>query len=167
WIGILCCVIQLIMMPYLATVVDRTNPRILAGIGAVLMSVTAIMFFPLFETGNLLLAGIATVAAHASTSFAFAVIPPILTQAFPSRIRYTGVSMAYQFGSILGGGFAPMIATTLFAATGQTWPIGLYVVTASVLMLLSIAGLGLYYRAQNAARRDAASDERQEMVSAQ
>ncbi|HIY85815.1 MAG TPA: MHS family MFS transporter [Candidatus Yaniella excrementavium] len=167
WIGILCCVIQLIMMPYLATVVDRTNPRILAGIGAVLMSITAIIFFPLFETGNLLLAGIATVAAHASTSFAFAAIPPILTQAFPSRIRYTGVSMAYQFGSILGGGFAPMIATTLFAATGQTWPIGLYVVTASVLMLLSIAGLGLYYRAQNAARRDAASDERQEMVSAQ
>src|SRR5699024_11612168 len=108
-----------------------------------------------------------TVAAHASTSFAFAAIPPILTQAFPSRIRYTGVSMAYQFGSILGGGFAPMIATTLFAATGQTWPIGLYVVTASVLMLLSIAGLGLYYRAQNAARRDAASDARQEMVSAQ
>src|SRR5699024_12083787 len=50
WIGILCCVIQLIMMPDLATVLDRTNPRILAGIGAVLMSVTAIMFFPLFDT---------------------------------------------------------------------------------------------------------------------
>src|SRR5690625_6082203 len=107
------------MMPYLAAVVDRINLMLLAGVGAVLMPMTAIMSFPLFETGNLLLAGIATVAAHASTTFAFAAIPPILTQAFQSRIRYTGVSMAYQFGSILGGGFAPMIATTLFAATGQ------------------------------------------------
>jgi len=130
------------------------------------MPITAIMSFPLFETGNLLLAGIATVAAHASTTFAFAAIPPILTQAFQSRIRYTGVSMAYQFGSILGGGFAPMIATTLFAATGQTWPIGLCVVTASILMLFSIAGLGMYYRAKNATSRTTTSEEHQEMASA-
>lgn len=50
--------------------------------------------------------------------------------------------MAYQFGSLLSGGFTPIIATTLFAATGQTGPVGLYVASASVLMLRSIAGLG-------------------------
>jgi hypothetical protein len=42
--------------------------------------------------------------------------------------------MAYQFGAIVGGGIAPLIATSLLAATGSTTPIALYVVGASLLM---------------------------------
>ncbi len=146
WIGILCCVIQMVMIPVLAVIVDRGNPRIMGMAGAVLMAAAALAFFPLFNTGNIALAGLATVLAHASTSFVWAVVPPILARAFPGPVRYTGISMAYQFGAIIGGGFAPIIATALLAATGQTWPIALYVVIASAVMLLSIIGLGVYYR---------------------
>lgn len=149
WIGIICCVIQLIMIPTLAMLVDKWNPRIVGIIGAIVMAVTSLTFFPLFETGNIVLAAIGTILAHASTSVVWAVVPSILSRAFPGRVRYSGVSMAYQFGAIVGGGFAPMIATALLAATGTTISVAIYSVIASVVMLLSIVGLYVYYKARN------------------
>ncbi len=137
WIGIACCVLQIIMLPLLARRADRTGLTRMAVLGAVLMAVTALLFFPLFNTGNIWLAALATIMAHASTSFAWSVVPPILTQAFPAHIRYSGISMAYQFGAIVGGGFAPLIATSLLAQTGTSWSVAIYVVVAALIMLVS------------------------------
>jgi len=136
WIGIGCCALQIVMVPVLAGLADRTGLVRWAVIGAVLMGVTAFTFFWLFDTGNLALAALATVLAHASTSFAWAVVPPLLTRAFPARVRYTGISMAYQFGAIVGGGFAPLIATSLLAATGTPISVAVYVAVASAVMLV-------------------------------
>lgn len=144
WIGIACCVLQIIMLPLLARRADRTGLTRMAALGAVLMAVTALLFFPLFNTGNIWLAALATILAHASTSFAWSVVPPILTQAFPANIRYSGISMAYQFGAIAGGGFAPLIATSLLAQTGSSWSVALYVVFAALVMLASTLVLSRY-----------------------
>ena len=136
WIGIGCCALQIVMVPFLARVADRTGLVRWAVAGAVLMGITAFTFFLLFDTGNLALAAVGTVLAHASTSFAWAVVPPLLTRAFPARVRYTGISMAYQFGAIVGGGFAPLIATSLLAATGTPISVAVYVAIASAVMLV-------------------------------
>jgi MFS family permease len=144
WIGILCCVVQIFMVPLLARRADRTGLTGMAATGAVLMIVGALLFFPLFNTGNIWLAALATLLAHASTSFAWAVVPPILTRAFPGRVRYSGISMAYQFGAIIGGGFAPLIATTLLAQTGTSWSVAGYVVVACLIMLASTMLLTRY-----------------------
>lgn len=148
WIGIICCIAQMIAVPLLATRVDKGRPRVLAAASAVMMAVAALVFFPLFETGNIFLAGLATLIVHASTYLAWALVPTILTRAFPGPIRYTGVSMSYQFGAIVGGGFAPLIATSLLASTGQTLSVALYMVGACLVMLLGVIGLGIYYRAR-------------------
>lgn len=103
-------------------------------LGGVLMAVTAVVFFQLFSTGEIWLAALGTILAHASTSFAWAIVPPLLARTFPSRLRYTGVSIAYQFGAIIGGGIAPLIATSLLASTGSTNPVAIYIVVASILM---------------------------------
>lgn len=136
WIGIACCVLQLCMLPWLARRADRTGLTRMAVLGAVLMAATALLFFPLFNTGNIWLAALATILAHASTSFAWSVVPPILTQAFPASIRYSGISMGYQFGAIAGGGFAPLIATSLLAQTGTSWSVAVYVVIACLVMMV-------------------------------
>lgn len=141
WVGILCCAIQIVMIPLLARAADRTGLARWGVIGAVLMAITAVAFFALFETGNIWLAALGTVLAHASTSFAWAVVPPLLTRAFPGAVRYTGISMAYQFGAIVGGGFAPLIATTLLASTGGSMSVALYVAGASLIMLCCVLAL--------------------------
>jgi predicted MFS family arabinose efflux permease len=145
-IGIICCLAQMIAIPLLALRVDKGNPRTLAVVGAGIMALTMLAFFPLFETGNIFLAGLATLLVHGSTYLPWALVSPMLGRAFPSAVRYTGVSMAYQFGAILGGGFAPMIATALLASSGATWPVALYVVGACAVMLLGVVGLSVYYR---------------------
>jgi hypothetical protein len=55
---------------------------------------------------------------------------------FPTRIRFSGVSIGKQFGVVLGGGIAPLVATSLFAQTGTTFAItGYYVALALAAMI--------------------------------
>jgi hypothetical protein len=42
-----------------------------------------------------------------------------LAEFFPSRIRYTSVSVPYHIGNGWGGGLVPFITSAAFAATGS------------------------------------------------
>lgn len=57
---------------------------------------------------------------------------------FPAHIRYSGASLGYQIGAILGGGLAPMIATALYAAFDTSFAITAYFVIIAVISLVSI-----------------------------
>lgn len=60
-----------------------------------------------------------------------------LPSLFPARVRYTGVSVTFNLGGILGGGLTPLIAETLVKQGGLTW-VGYYLAGAG---LLSLVGL--------------------------
>jgi MFS family permease len=57
---------------------------------------------------------------------------------FPAPVRFSGVSIAYALGAIVGGAFSPMIATALVQATGGTIAVGWYLVTMSVIALIAV-----------------------------
>src|SRR3954449_3746786 len=48
-------------------------------------------------------------------------IAAFLVESFPARIRYTSVSLPYHFGNGWFGGFTPVIATSIVAATGNRY----------------------------------------------
>ena len=52
---------------------------------------------------------------------------------FPTRIRYSGVSLAYQVTSIFAGSLAPIIAVALLRATDSATAVAIYVSVASVI----------------------------------
>lgn len=60
---------------------------------------------------------------------------------FPARVRYTGVSIAFNVGGIIGGGLAPMLAQVL-ADAGGLWLVGLYLAATSVVSFAALAMLG-------------------------
>jgi MFS family permease len=62
-----------------------------------------------------------------------------LPSLFPARVRYTGVSVTFNIGGILGGGLTPLIAETL-VKRGGLGLVGWYLAGAGV---LSLAGLAL------------------------
>jgi MFS family permease len=62
-----------------------------------------------------------------------------LPSLFPARVRYTGVSVTFNLGGILGGGLTPLIAEALVKQGGLTW-VGYYLAGAG---LLSLVGLVL------------------------
>ena len=54
----------------------------------------------------------------------------MMAELFPTRIRYSGASIAYQFTAIIAGSLAPIIAVLLYRETGSAWPVALYVAIA-------------------------------------
>jgi len=51
---------------------------------------------------------------------------------FPAKVRYSGMSLGFQLGTVLGGGFGPLIAQALTdAADGSTWTVSLYVLAVA------------------------------------
>ena len=56
---------------------------------------------------------------------------------FPARVRYTGVSLAFNMAGIIGGGLTPFVAQTL-SMRGGLWLVGGYL---AVLSLVSLAAL--------------------------
>ena len=55
---------------------------------------------------------------------------------YPASIRFSGVSISYALGAILGGAFAPLIAAALVKATGGTGSVTVY------LAVMTLIGLG-------------------------
>ena len=109
-----------------AILADRIGRKPVFLAGAALVTVWAWPFFLLVDTARpelILLAfavgtaGIAGMAGPQAT---------LVAALFPTAVRYSGASLAYQVGSIFGGALAPMIATALYAAYGSSTPIAAY-----------------------------------------
>jgi MFS family permease len=67
-------------------------------------------------------------------------IAAFLVESFPARIRYTSLSLPYHFGNGWFGGFTPLIATSIVAATGNRYA-GLYFPIAVALITFVVGGL--------------------------
>lgn len=62
----------------------------------------------------------------------------LYSELFPASIRFSGVSISYAIGAILGGAFAPMIAQALLDATGSSGAIAVYLVGMCVVALIAV-----------------------------
>ncbi|MGF9660296.1 MFS transporter [Arthrobacter crystallopoietes] len=76
------------------------------------------------------------------------------SEIFPASVRFSGVSISYALGAILGGAFAPTIATALVQATGTSTAVSVYlfvmtaVSIAAVLILRDRPGIDLSIKNQ-------------------
>ena len=64
--------------------------------------------------------------------------PRMYAEMFPANVRYSGISIGYAFGAILGGAFAAMIAEALLQSTGWTGSIGIYIMILSVISAVGV-----------------------------
>ncbi|WP_214371007.1 MFS transporter [Pseudonocardia sp. H11422] len=151
---LVACLIDIATVPLAAALADRIGRRTMLLAGAGYMAAVAFPFFWLFDTGSpwLILLGMILVVTigHAVT---YAAIAGFLAEIFEARFRYTGASVAYQFGGMITSGPAPFVAAALFAALGGSWAIALYIVGAC-----AVTALGLLL-VRNPAVTTGASDE--------
>jgi MFS transporter, MHS family, proline/betaine transporter len=71
-------------------------------------------------------------------------IPSILAEMFPTRVRYTALSVSYGFAVVLFGGFAPLISTWLVDLTGNPFAPAFYVMTGGALSAIAILSMKEY-----------------------
>ncbi|BCT75347.1 MFS transporter [Sinomonas cyclohexanicum] len=60
------------------------------------------------------------------------------SEIFPASVRFSGVSISYAIGAILGGAFAPTIAQALLQATGSTVSISVYLLIATLVSIAAV-----------------------------
>jgi MHS family proline/betaine transporter-like MFS transporter len=60
---------------------------------------------------------------------------------FPTRVRYTALSVSYGFAVAIFGGFAPFIAQYLITATGSPLSPAYYVIAAGVVSAASVMSM--------------------------
>lgn len=68
-------------------------------------------------------------------------IPSILAEMFPTRVRYTGLSVSYGFAVVLFGGFAPLVSTWLVDLTGNPLAPAFYIMTGGALSAIAILSM--------------------------
>ncbi len=71
-------------------------------------------------------------------AFMYAPQPAIMAEMFPTRMRYSGVSLGYQVTSIVAGSLAPIIAVKLLEVYDSSVPIALYLAGAAVITLIAV-----------------------------
>ncbi|MFT5577775.1 MAG: metabolite-proton symporter [Paraglaciecola psychrophila] len=116
---------------------DRFGRRGVYMLGAVLSGIWAFAMFPLIDTGEFIWIVVAMSGGQIFLSFMYGPQAAFLTELFSTEVRYSGASLGYQLGAILGGAMAPIIATFLWKDFGTLY-ISIYIAVACALTLGSV-----------------------------
>jgi metabolite-proton symporter len=129
---------------------DRWGRRPPFILGAALTGLWAFAIFPLIETGQPWAVALSISVELALLCLMYGPQAALFAELFPVEVRYSGASLGYQIGAVLGGGFAPMIATALVARFHTSTSIAVYLALMCAISLISTVILSL--RARAAAR---------------
>ena len=113
-VGVIASSLGILLVGWLA---DRVPPRFLLRLGVALLAALAYPFYSALEmraAGLTVLLALAGLAAGL-TNGSFAVL---LTDLFPTRVRFTGVALVFNISFTIFSGTAPLVATTMIRETG-------------------------------------------------
>ena len=121
------------------------------GLGALVL--WSLVFFPLLDTKSLPLIAVAVVGMLFVQGFYLGPQPAVMSELFPTALRYSGSSLAVTLASVCGGAVAPLVATYLFDLTKTSSLITVYMVAVSIVSWLCALALPETYR-DSLSRRD-------------
>ena len=124
---------------------DRHGRKGIFMVGAMLTGLWAFAIFPLVDTGNFWLIVLAITMGLIFVGMMYGPQAAFFTELFSTEVRYSGATLGYQFGAILGGAFAPTIAAFLWNNYGIFW-VSVYIAFASLLTLFSVMALTETYQ---------------------
>jgi MFS family permease len=127
-----------ITVPMFGALSDKWGRRPVYIIGALLAIVWSFVFFALLDSTQPVLIILAVIGGLLIHAMMYGPQAAFVTEQFPSHVRYAGSSLAYTLAGIVGGGFAPLIITSLFKETGSTLWVSLYVSLALVITLFAL-----------------------------
>jgi metabolite-proton symporter len=127
---------------------DRFGRRGVYMLGAALLAAWSFAIFPLIDTGSFLWICVSLAVGQMLVAMMYGPQAAFVSEMFSTAVRYSGASLGYQLGAILGGGFAPIIATALLAEYQDTVGISIYMAVACAITLWSTWLLGETVRAR-------------------
>jgi metabolite-proton symporter len=129
--------VQFFAIPFFGHLSDRIGRRIVYAFGAFGLAGWSFAMFPLLQSGSdgaIILALVVGLVLHGAM---YGPQAAMIAELFPTRIRYSGASIAYQLTSILAGSLAPIIAMALYKTYGSALPVAIYVAVSCAISGLS------------------------------
>ncbi|WP_430293111.1 MFS transporter [Pseudomonas sp. B1-22] len=139
FLGLLCFAVLFMAAatPLSAWLSDRFGRRPVLIVGCVAAIASGFAMQPLLSQGSSVEVAIFLALELFLMGVTFAPMGALLPELFPTHVRYTGASAAYNLGGILGASVAPYIAQKLVGMGGLSW-VGGYVSVAAALSLLAV-----------------------------
>ena len=122
------------MIPLSAVVADKVGRIQMLIYATVAIMLFGLVFGPLFAAGGTVMVTLLLCLGLACMGLTYGPLGTALSEQFPTSVRYTGASMAFNLAGILGGSLAPYIATWLAVNYGIA-AVGYYLVGAGALTL--------------------------------
>lgn len=113
---------------------DRYGRRPFAVLGMGALALVAVPYILLVDTGMVTMLVLGGLTLQLCGSAVYGPLPATFAALFPTRLRYSGVSAAYQIAAVVGG-FAPSISAALVLATGTAIAVGIYLSCLAVVSL--------------------------------
>jgi metabolite-proton symporter len=124
-------------IPFAGIIADRIGQRSMLIIAALLLVVFGFAFRPLFGARDAASVFVFLAIGFALAGLAYGPLGSALAILFPTPVRYTGTSLAFNFAGILGASLAPGIATWLATNFGVAYA-GYYLSAAGLVSLIAI-----------------------------
>ena len=116
---------------------DKHGRKGIFMLGAILTAFWSFALFPLIDSGNFYLVVVGVTGGLVFLGMMYGPQAAFFAELFSTEVRYSGASLGYQIGAIIGGSFAPTIATLLWKNYDIFW-VSVYIAFASLLSLLSV-----------------------------
>ncbi|MHC6222860.1 MFS transporter [Arthrobacter sp. MMS24-S77] len=131
--------VAVVAVPLLAIYADRIGRKPMMIGASVATVVWAFAFFALLDTREpaaIILAAVGGLLIFAAYS---SVIGAFFSEMFPTKVRYSGTSVAYNLASLIAGSLSPIIALALYKTFGTGQAIALYLAGMGLISIISVA----------------------------
>ena len=129
--------VQFFAIPMFAWLSDRIGRRPVYAFGGLGLAAWSFVMFGMLGSGDNALIVLALVVGLVLHGAMYGPQAAFITELFPTRIRYSGVSLAYQLTAIFAGSLAPIIALALYQEYSSWMPVAIYVGLACAISGLS------------------------------
>jgi MFS transporter, MHS family, shikimate and dehydroshikimate transport protein len=125
--------VNLALIPLFALLSDRVGRRPVYLAGAIGTVLVAFPVFWLIDTRSTFLIFLALLIGGIANSAMYGPQAALFAELFSAEVRYSGASLGYQIGAVLGGGLAPLIAVALYQATGTSASVSAYLLVMGLI----------------------------------
>ena len=134
-------VLSFVSTPFFGHLSDRLGRKRVYMLGAALTGLYGFAYFAMLDTRMPLLVALAIVLSLVPHDMMYGPQAALIAESFTGRLRYSGASLGYQLSSVIAGGPAPLIASSLLSRYRSATPIAVFIFGCAIISLLATAML--------------------------
>jgi MHS family shikimate/dehydroshikimate transporter-like MFS transporter len=134
---LIASILNLVLLPVFGALSDRVGRKRVYLVGVVAMAILAFPLFWLLNTTTFVLILLGYLLMMVAFSAVYGPQATFFAELFGTRVRYSGLSLGYQLGTLIGSALTPTIATALLVATGTEASVALYMIAVGAVSFAS------------------------------